>query len=150
MLIIAVCKNVSKSSHYSCSLSRWCMLRGFFFCSLSVIHVCYFAWLATTSSPVEGKQFVMSANILEKFTPFWLIEMMLALLSHVLKLTQAIQSETLSSTNESIWCCQQNESIPPPPPPNPQSPEEHSSPPIHSATAARAQTVAGFLWSMLI
>lgn len=84
----------------------------FFFCSLSVIHVCYFAWLATTSSPVEGKQFVMSANILEKFTPFWLIEMMLALLSHVRKLTQATQSETLSSTNESIWCCQQNESIP--------------------------------------
>lgn len=47
-----------------------------FFCSFSVIHVCYFAWVTTASSPVEGKQFVMSANIVGKFTPFWVIEIM--------------------------------------------------------------------------
>lgn len=47
-----------------------------FFCRLSVIHGHYFAWVTTASSPVKGKQFVMSANIVGKFTPFWVIEIM--------------------------------------------------------------------------
>lgn len=89
------------------------------FFSLSAIHVRSFAWVTTASSPVEGKQFVMWVNIVRKFAPFWLIEIMEALLSHGPKLTWATPSETLSSANESIWCCQQNESIPPPWHPSP-------------------------------
>lgn len=46
------------------------------FCSLSVIRVRCFAWVTTRSSPFQGKQFVMSANIVEKFTPFRVIEIM--------------------------------------------------------------------------
>lgn len=51
-------------------------LESFFFCSLSLTHVRYYVWVSTPSSPVEGKQFVMSVNIVGKFTPFWVIEMM--------------------------------------------------------------------------